>query len=96
MEANAGYRISAVVLAETLINNGVIIDCDNESITWPFGYVSYPPSDVQKQGKGKATNKTVKSGKSGTIFGVLVNEIQMLEKKSINCPITYCWYKWYQ
>ena len=75
MEANAGNKNLCYSVSRDIINNGVIIDCGNESITWPFGYVSYPPSNVQKQGKGKSTNKTVKSGKSGTIFGDLVNEI---------------------
>ena len=77
-------EVLAAVLAETLMNNGVSIDCENESITWPFGQVTHPPSTTGKSTKGKAKNKSVKSGKSGTIFRVLVNEIQLKSEPNIN------------
>ena len=72
-------EVAAAVLAEVLCNNGVSIDCDTEVISWPFGTVSSPPNsdESKKKGKGgKGKGKVVKSGKSGTIFGVLVNKIQ--------------------
>ena len=67
---------SAPVLAEVLTNNGIQIDCDNEVISWPFGSTSLPPNSGNAKKNGKAKGKCVKSGKSGTIFGVLVNKAQ--------------------
>ena len=72
-------EVAATVLAEVLCNNGVSIDCDTEVISWPFGTVTPPPNstDTKKNGKGgKGKGKVVKSGKSGMIFGILVNAIQ--------------------
>ena len=69
-------EVASAVLAEVLIQNNVVIDCETECIHWPFGIVSKPPISTPNK-KGKATSKTVKSGKSGTIFGVIVNEIQI-------------------
>ena len=56
-------EVLAAVLAETLMNNGVSIDCENKSITWPFGQVTHSPSTTGKSTKGKAKNNSVKSGK---------------------------------
>ena len=72
-------EVAATVLAEVLCNNGVSIDCDTEVISWPFRTVTLPPNSAEskKKGKGgKGKGKVVKSGKSGTIFGILVNKIQ--------------------
>ena len=75
-------EVASAVLAGVLIQNNVVIDCESESIQWPFGVVSNPPSNTQSK-KGKATSKSVKSGKLGTIFGVIVNDIQPEESKKL-------------
>ena len=54
---------------------------ENEAITWPFGQATHPPNSIPNNTKGKAKNK---SGKSGTIFGVLVNEIQAKADRNVN------------
>ena len=73
-------EVASAVLAEVLIQNNVVIDCESKCIHWPFGIVSKPPSTTGTK-KGKAMGKSVKSGKSGTIFGVIVNDIQHQENQ---------------
>ena len=75
-------EVALAVLADVLIQNNVVIDCESESIQWPFSVVSNPPSSTQSK-KGKATSRSVKSGKSGMIFGVIVNDIQQQESKKL-------------
>ena len=75
-------EVASAVLAEVLIQNNVVIDCESECIQWPFGIVSKPPGNTQNK-KGKATSKNVKSGKSGMIFGIIVNDIQEQDSKKL-------------
>ena len=36
-------EVASAVLAEVLIQNNVVIDCETECIHWPFGIISKPP-----------------------------------------------------
>ena len=73
-------KVASAVLAEVLIQNNVVIDCKSECIHWPFGTVSKLPSSTPNK-KGKATSKSVKSGKSGTIFRVIVSDIKLQQNE---------------
>ena len=63
---------------------GSVLTMQTNAITWPFGQVIHPPSSIPNNTKRKAKYKSVKSGKSGTIFRVLVNENQTKADKNVS------------
>ena len=78
-------EVAAAVLAEVLIQNGVNIDVETECIHWPIAdIVTGPPTNVVNKGKSTGTKvpKKVISGKSGQVFGQIVNDIQAKKSAS--------------
>ena len=72
-------EVAAAALAEVLIQNGVNIDVETECIHWPIAdIVTVPPTNVVNKGKdrGAKVPKKLISGKSGQVFGQIVNDIQ--------------------
>ena len=72
-------EVAAAVLAEVLIQNGVNIDVETKCIHWPIAdIVTGSPTNVVNKGKGTGTKvpKKLISGKSGQVFGQIVNDIQ--------------------
>ena len=71
-------EVAAAVLAEVLIQNGVNIDVETECIHWLIAdIVTGPPTNVVNKGKrGAKVPKKLISGKSGQVFGQIVNDIQ--------------------
>ena len=72
-------EVIAAVLAEVLIQNGVNINVDTEMIQRLMAdIVSGSPTNVVNKGKGNGSkvSKKVISGKSGHVFGQIVNDIQ--------------------
>ena len=78
-------EVAAAVLAEVLIQNGVNIDVETKCIHWPIADIATgPPTNVVNKGKGTGTKvpKKLISGKSGKVFGQIVNYIQAKKSAS--------------